>query len=185
MLKITLANTSADLEGILKLQKENHFSNLSAKEAIDQGFVTVKHEKVLLQRMNQHAKSIIAKDDEKLIAYNIVMTKSFRKDIPILVPMFEQMDLLRHKGLNLSEVDYVVCGQICIAKAYRGKGLFKQLYRGFRNHYSKTYPLILTEIAKQNKRSIRAHIKIGFDLVGSYQDAQGNNWELVLWDWSD
>ncbi len=183
MVKLDLVQTQDDLVGILALQDQNHFSNLSHIEKQSQGFVTVKHDLLLLSRMNAKAKSVIAKSNGSIIAYNLVMTKSFRNAIPILIPMFDQMDALKINGQTLRALDYVVCGQICIAKAYRSKGIFEKLYKHFQFHYKERHPYILTEIAFENIRSLKAHLKVGFRKIKTYQDTNGQDWVIVIWEW--
>ena len=42
----------------------------------------------------------------------------------------------------------------------------------------------ITEILDTNKRSLQAHKRIGFHTIYEYRDEKGNNWVIVLWDWS-
>jgi hypothetical protein len=87
MIEFTTANSKSDLEGILILQKSNLAKGLSFEEIQSQGFVTVDHSFDQLKKLNDIEKHVIAKDDEKVIAYVLAMTQKSRHDIPILVPM--------------------------------------------------------------------------------------------------
>ena len=182
MFEITLANHKEDLQGILALQKINHHSNLSELEIQQQGFVTCIHSFEQLQRMNNFAKSIIAKNQNKVIAYNLAMTQDCKDDIPILVPMFKQINALTYQGHPLKNTNYIICGQICIAKEFRAQGLFDKLYDFYATTYSKKYPFILTEIVSSNLRSLNAHKRVGFESLKTYKDKNGTNWEIVIWD---
>ena len=53
---IKLAETESDLLGILNLQNENHFDNVSPELQESKGFVTVRHSLPVLQLMNEKAK---------------------------------------------------------------------------------------------------------------------------------
>lgn len=182
MITYQLAATDQDLQGILTLQKQNLPTQLNPQETESQGFVTVNHTFALLKSMNDTAASIIAKDGNEVVGYNIAMTKAFAKDIPVLVPMFKIMDHLTFKGQSLKDINYIVCGQVCVAKAYRGQGIFDGMYQAYRQHYKEQFPLILTEIATRNTRSLKAHKRVGFEIVYSY-DAPQERWEIVQWAW--
>ena len=43
------------------------------------------------------------------------------------------------------------------------------------------FDLLVTEISTHNKRSSRAHQKVGFEIVKIYEDENGEPWELVVW----
>lgn len=73
-------------------------------------------------------------------------------------------------------------GQVCIDKDYRGKGLFSMLFQKHKELYSKKYELMVTEIATTNKRSQKAHEKVGFKTIHTHKDAL-EEWNVVAWDW--
>lgn len=182
MLNFSLASDNTEVEGILLLQKANLPSNLSAEEINSQGFVTVAHDFDLLQKMNNAAPSVIAKDGDKVVGYAIAMTQAFKDDIPVLVPMFNMIDDLTYEGKKVNEYNYIVCGQVCVAKEYRGQQVFDNLYHAYKKAYANQYDLLITEIASRNSRSLKAHGRVGFDILVSYQAPDGENWEIVVWD---
>ncbi|MFT5021456.1 MAG: hypothetical protein ACI834_000124, partial [Colwellia sp.] len=58
-----------------------------------------------------------------------------------------------------------------------------QLYSSFKTRYAITYSLCVTDIDRKNIRSIRAHLKTGFEVIGAL--SFGNSqWDIVLWDWN-
>ena len=120
------ASTEADLLGILELQSENHLEQISSFE---EGFVTVKHDLQLLKKMNDLAPHVIAKDGEKVVAYVLAMTPALKEDIPVLIPMFEQFNVLTYQEKSLSMWNYLVVGQVCVSKNYRGQGIFDKIYQ--------------------------------------------------------
>ncbi|MGS2740581.1 N-acetyltransferase family protein [Sinomicrobium sp. M5D2P17] len=184
MIQYGLAKSEADLEGILELQKKNFIEALSPEEASNQGFVTVRHDRNLLERMNAEAPSIIARDEDKIIGYCLAMTKKFKEDIPVLIPMFNAIDRLSYNKEYLKDIDYIVSGQVCVDKAYRGQGIFDNLYRQYRDVYKDAFPYILTEILTVNQRSIKAHQRIGFHSLHSYSTPDNTVWDIVIWDWT-
>lgn len=176
----TIAATDQDLYGILKLQRENLATEISNEEALEQGFVTVEHDFALLRRMNAPFPHIIAKDGNEVVGYTLVMSRDLRDEIPVLVPMFEQMDNLTYKGLPLRDTRYMVMGQVCIAKQFRGQGVFAGLYQEMATRLKMDFDLVITEVSLRNQRSLRAHHKVGFETIREYQTTDGEDWAIVL-----
>jgi predicted GNAT family N-acyltransferase len=183
-MKITYekANHSTDLEQILALQKANLKENISIEEASKEGFVTVKHDFETLALMNQSNQHILAKDGDKLVGYALLMERSMAKKVPVLVPMFNLIDASTYQSELLKNKQYVVMGQVCIHKDYRGKGIFKGLFEKFQQVYATKFDYLITEISASNIRSQKAHQKVGFELISIHQD-EVDTWHLVLWNW--
>lgn len=183
MISYSTSNTKEELEGILKLQQLNLAQGLTVDEMQSQGFVTVHHAYDVLEKMNDLEKHVIAKDDETVIGYALAMTKQSRFDIPVLVPMFDVFDQIVYKEKIISTVNYIVVGQVCVDKAYRGQGIFDNCYAAYKKFYSTKYDLAITEIASSNTRSLQAHKRIGFQEIHSYIDPADTEWMVVVWDW--
>jgi ribosomal protein S18 acetylase RimI-like enzyme len=182
MYTVTTVQHPDELEQILALQQVNLPTNIDLPELESQGFVTVQHSLETLQLMNQFAPSIIIKDNDIVIAYALVMLKSCRNLIVTLQPMFAEFDSMKWNGEALDTYKYYVMGQVCVSKDYRGIGLFDQLYQKHREVYSSEYDFILTEVSVRNKRSLRAHERVGFKTVHTYRDMT-DEWAVILWDW--
>ena len=71
-------------------------------------------------------------------------------------------------------------GQICIDKSYRGQGIFSELYQEMAKRMNGDFDYIITEIASRNHRSLRAHQKIGFETIKTYQIENEEEWVLLL-----
>jgi len=168
-----------ELEQILSLQRENLARNLGAQEIAAQGFVTVEHSLDVLKRMHAISPSIIARDGDALAGYALVMPVECRSFIPILEPMFQRLE-----SLGLFRERFYVMGQICVARAWRGQGVFDLLYRAHRDNLRSSYDCSVTEVATRNTRSMRAHARVGFAVIDRYRDAT-DEWALLRWDWSD
>jgi GNAT superfamily N-acetyltransferase len=172
----------AELEQILALQQANLAANVSAAEAQAQGFVTAVHSLEVLQRMHELAPSIVARAESQLAGYALSMRIEARKDVPILEPMFELLETLSFRGRALCDTPFYVMGQICVAKAFRGQGVFDALYRGHRQHYAERFALLVTEVSTRNGRSLRAHERVGFEPLHRYRDSV-DEWVILGWDW--
>ena len=177
--EITTAKSTQDIEGILSLQKKNLPRNISAAEAASQGFVTVDHDHDILAAMNQKHPHIIAKADNEVVAYALIMLREFADRIPVLVPMFERIEQLFYQNEPIRPEQYFIMGQVCVAKSHRSMGVFPALYNGMQQQMKPHFDYIITEIAAHNTRSIRAHEKVGFETIDIYP-SQGVEWHIVI-----
>jgi hypothetical protein len=123
MITFTTANSEEDLIDILHLQRANLAMNLSAGEIAGQGFVTVTHTYEQLSKLNDLEKHIIAKNNDRVIGYLLAMTQQSRYDFPVLIPMFEVFGKTLYKNKAIKDYSYIVVGQVCIDKLFRGQGL--------------------------------------------------------------
>ena len=172
-----------DLVQILELQKKNLAPSLSQEEIDQQGFVTVHHSFEGLKKMNGYEQSVIAKENDMVVAYLLAMTPQSKYDIPILGPMFEVFNQVIYKGKKISEFHYLVVGQVCVAKEFRGKGILDECYGEYKKRFDKKYEFAITEIAQNNVRSMKAHERIGFKTIHQYRESNATHWNIVLWDW--
>lgn len=170
-IEYTPATTAEELVQIMSLQKMNLKSAISELEMAHEGFVTVSHDLELLKRMNDVCSHILAKDRDKVVGYALSMDPGFNKEIPVLQPMFDEL-----KKRNIH--DFLVMGQICVAKTHRKQGIFRGLYAAMKKAAYPKYATIITEVDTSNTRSLGAHVAIGFKKIGTYHSL-GQNWELI------
>lgn len=183
MLQFVPIITDTDLQKILDLQACNLAVNISPEQALEQGFLTVKHEFPVLKRMNDLEQGIMAKDGDVVAGYILAMSKACRNDIPILISMFDAFDQLSYHGKKLDEYHYIVVGQICVDEHYRGQGIFDKMYEAYRALLSPKYDFAITEIARRNHRSLRAHARVGFETIHEFTAPDGEEWNIVVWNW--
>ncbi|MCB0584341.1 MAG: hypothetical protein KDD06_03300 [Phaeodactylibacter sp.] len=179
------STTDLHLRQIMALQKANLPRNISLQESREQGFVTVDHDMETLRDMNTPYCHSTAWAGVEIAGYALVMETRFGARIPVLVPMFELLDGIPWKGRPLRDWRYFVMGQVCVAKPYRGQGVFQGLYLDMRDRLSADFDLVVTEISARNPRSIRAHEKVGFENIHEYTDPDGEHWVIVAWGWED
>lgn len=172
------ASTLDELEQIRTLQLQNSSQNISSEEKLQEGFVTVQHSVDLLEQMNSACAHIIAKDNDAVVGFALVMLSGFRNEIKALIPMFERIDELVPKDKT-----YVVMGQICVDKDYRKQGIFRGLYHFYREELQHQFDYLITEVAAINLRSMQAHEAIGFKIIDTYNE-DGIVWNIILWDWT-
>jgi predicted GNAT superfamily acetyltransferase len=179
----TTSKSEKELQGILQLQKANLPTNLSATEMAAQGFVTVMHTLSDLQKMNEIEQHVIAKDNDKVIAYLLAMTLASKADIDILKPMFQTLESVQFKSKPVSDYNYIVVGQVCVAKQYRGQGILDNCYALYKKTFLAKYDFAITEIATKNTRSLNAHKRVGFSELNTYSAPDGEEWSIVVWEW--
>jgi ribosomal protein S18 acetylase RimI-like enzyme len=184
VIETSLVRDRADLEAILALQRENLRGVGSAEDEQREGFVTVVHTIELLEAMHAVAPSVIAREDGVLAGYALVMPVQARGMVPILDTMFDELDKLEWRGRRFAEMPYYVMGQICVARAFRGRGVVDAMYREHRARYADRFAVCVTEIATRNTRSIRVHERVGFEAIHRYKDFE-DEWAVVAWDWRD
>ena len=174
MITYTQATTSEELRQILELQQQNLPRNLTQKEQESDGFVTVEHTFTVLKEMNDECGHIIAKSEGKVVAYALCMHPKFAESIEILKPMFHEINKVVKGNLN-----YMVMGQICVAKSHRGKGVFRQLYTTMKAKLPSGMDTIITEVAVKNIRSLNAHFAVGFTELKRYSEDNLTEWVLI------
>jgi predicted GNAT superfamily acetyltransferase len=180
---IRAVETQRDLIDILTLQKKNTKTAIPLEEIETQGFVTVEHSLRQLENMQAKIPQIVAVKNQMLAGYALSMTRELKVNIPVLIPLFERLDSLFYNGRAVKDLSYYVMGQICVDKAFRGQGVFRQLYASHKALLSGQYNYCITEVSTRNLRSMQAHYAIGFELLHRFSDTQ-DEWNIVLWDWT-
>ena len=173
MISYCRTTSESELKQILALQQENLPAILTSEEKNKEGFVTVHHDYKILKRMHEVCPHIIAKNGEALIGYALCMHPIFGNEIDVLKPMFKEI-----QKSALKETTFVVMGQICIAKEYRGQGIFRKLYETMVKSVDSEFNHIITEVDAENRRSLQAHYAVGFQKLKTYS-ASGKVWELI------
>ena len=183
MLHATRVRSEKDLAAILALQQANHRGVKTPEEEKAQGFLTVCHSLQTLQQMHALEPSIIVKDIHELVGFALVMPVACSQLVPELLPMFEGLEKIIYHNKPLSAYRYYVMGQICVAQAYRGQGVFDMLYHHHHACLRSNYDFVITEIATRNTRSMRAHERVGFKQLQIQQDDL-DEWAVVIWHWN-
>ncbi len=176
-----IAKTDKHFEQMLALQKENLFTSISEDIQSQQGFVYAQHTISLLKNMSAQLPQVIALHDNLVVGYNLAMTASMGKAIPRLTPMFNEFEKCIYHNKPLTNYKFMVGGQVCVDKNFRGLGLMSRLYNETVKRLPPGYELCTTEISKRNTISLNAHLKTGFEIIATYPD--GNEiWDIVVWD---
>jgi GNAT superfamily N-acetyltransferase len=174
------ATSEKELRQILKLQSDNLSNILSEDHKLKEGFVTLRHDYGVLKKMNDRCAHCIAKNKDEVVGYALSMLKDFKNDVPLLIPMFNEIDkALLDQKLNLN---YIAMGQVCVDKNYRGQGVFRGLYNFMKQELSSEFDTLITEVDLKNTRSSQAHKAVGFEVLKNHV-SDGKNWEIIIWHW--
>ncbi len=180
---LKLVETEKELIGLKQLQTNNLRRLIGEEEAMKEGFVTSEYELSLLQQMHNIHPSIIVKEGDEVVGYTIVTNKEVYGAHPELDHLYNTLDATEYKGALLKNSNYILIGQVCVAKSHRGQGWVPKMYDYYKNLHAKNYTYLVTDISQANKRSIRMHKKIGFETIGVIEQV-GTGWDIVLWDWN-
>lgn len=183
MANLKLVETEKELIGLKQLQTNNLRRLIGEEEAMKEGFVTSEYELSLLQQMHNIHPSIIVKEEDEVVGYTIVTNKEVYGAHPELDHLYNTLDATEYKGALLKNSNYILIGQVCVAKSHRGQGWVPKMYDYYKNLHAKNYTYLVTDISQANKRSIRMHKKIGFETIGVIEQV-GTGWDIVLWDWN-
>ncbi|WAC00845.1 GNAT family N-acetyltransferase [Lacinutrix neustonica] len=137
----------------------------------------MQHDFDLLKKMNDACGHCIAKHEGKVIGYALSMLQAFKNDMPLLIPMFNEIDHVL-SGQN-RRLNYIAMGQICIDKSYRRMGVFRGLYLYMAKELSNEFHAIITEVDSKNTRSSEAHRSIGFKVLSKYT-SNDQLWEVII-----
>jgi ribosomal protein S18 acetylase RimI-like enzyme len=183
MTVLKLVETEQELIGLKQLQTNNLRRLIGEEEAMKEGFVTSEYALSLLQQMHEIHPSIIVKEGEEVVGYTIVTNKEVYGAHPELDHLFNTLDATEYKGALLKNSNYILIGQVCVAKSHRGQGWVPKMYDYYKSLHAKNYQYLVTDISQANKRSVRMHQKIGFETIGVIEQV-GTGWDIVLWDWN-
>lgn len=182
MITITRVSNTSELEEISKLQQLNLKENISLSEAAEQGFLTASYSMEFLSQMHDAIPAIVAKDGDIIAGYALVAVQSIKLHHDLIAELFQAIDEVIVDGQPLANANYVVVGQLCVAKEYRGMGLVQKMYNHFRDCLKESYDFCATDVAQPNARSLKAHKKTGFEVAGTLTYG-GIPWDIVVWKW--
>jgi len=178
---IRLAQSEEDLLLISEMNCQNLGGNLTSEEKEAHGFVSIPYPIDFLKRMNFRLPQIIATSGAQVAGYCLLLDRASANEVELSVPLYPEMDNMEHKNELLSASDYLIVGQVCVGKNFRGQSLSRDLYDFCQKTYSQKYKYLLTTVSVKNPRSVKAHQKAGFQIMAHQPSLQ---WFVVVWDWA-
>lgn len=136
MLHATIVTTGEELAQINKLNQANYRQYITPEEKDREGFVSWFYPLPLLQKTQALAPHIIVKNNDEVVAYALTLLKEEAAFHADLAAMFNNLTNVTYKGKLLTDYNIYCMGQVCIAKPWRGKGLFGMLYKQHKKMFS-------------------------------------------------
>jgi|SRR5690554_1885123 len=161
--------TGSDIEGVLSLQEKYLFRNMSEQER-KRGFVTTPFTKSQIQEViKQNGLFVALNDKDEIIAYVFAADWEYFEQWEIFNYMVSRFPQISFHGSEITTKNTFQYGPICIDIPYRGKGVMSLLMEEMRVEFLKRFPISITFINQINEVSTRAHKKIGWEIVDSFE----------------
>lgn len=169
----------SDLEGILALLRANHVSNLTEEEKAF-GFVTTNITKEQLAELIEKEKGVtIASDKGRVVAFAFAAPWEYWKVWPLFQHMIDILPQYELNGTKFSTENTYQYGPVCVDRAYRGTGLFKEVFDYSLACFEERYPIMVTFVNSVNPLSLAAHTrKAGMTDTGGF-GFNGNNYRML------
>lgn len=165
------AETSEDFQKVFELQNKNLVRSLSESDLKD-GFLSGEFTLGKLRAMNDSICIMTCFSGDGLCGYHIASTPEFNQTAPLLMQMLQQFDKISYKDKQLAEYECFIAGPSCIAKEYRGLGIYPQLISllfDFLKETQNPSRLRISFASASNPRSLNAQKKIGCEIVGEFE----------------
>jgi hypothetical protein len=156
-----------DFESLVSLQNLNLASNLSDEQRRD-GFLSVRFSAEQFADMNDDLCVVVAVEEKIVKAFLSASTVQFNAPFALPKTMIDRLPQVIYDSKPLSDWFVCIAGPICIDADLRGQGLLKMLYDCFYNIAPVQYELATLFVAVDNRRSIRAHEKLGMRIIDEF-----------------
>jgi len=182
MYKMVLTDSISDFEQIIELNKLNNLTMVSKELWAKEGFLSLEFDTNQLNLIRGKYKHVVAKVNNEVVGYALVMLKEKKDILPFFDPMFETVKTAIENG-HLDESQYFVMAQICVAKKYRGQGVFRSLYDELAAQMKDNFSQVVIEVSPKNTRSMIAHAHIGFKDIMPHESTEVIlDWNVLLWE---
>jgi hypothetical protein len=171
----------SDIDGILKLQALNLYTNLSESERLA-GFVTTPFTADQIRTLLSNAGVFIAEDQGEVAGYIFAGTWDFFSQWPIFSYMVSRFPQLSFHETEITVGSTFQYGPVCIDRKLRGSGIFPHLFEAMRSSFAARFPIGLTFINQANPRSLSAHTrKLNLEIVDEFEFKGGSYYSLGFW----
>lgn len=172
--------TETDIEGILHLQSQNLYLNLSSDQLAD-GFVMTPFTADLIRSLLDRDGVFIAELEGKIVAYVLAGGWDFYAQWEIFRLMISRLPNLSFQGKQIEIDRSFQYGPICIDRTLRGSGILPKLFQLIQANFCDRLPIGVTFINQLNQRSLAAHHrKLGFEIIDEFQFNNGNFYTLAF-----
>jgi hypothetical protein len=169
--------SGTDFDGIVKLQDLNLASNITDDQKKD-GFLSAAFSAQQFQSMDNDGCVIAGLDGESVKAFLCSSTPMFNLPFPLPAAMIERFSSIDLGGRSLSNQQVLITGPVCIDQSVRGQGVLEKLYEALYKELFGQYDAAVVFVSKENPRSIKAHEKLGLNVVDEF-DFGGKNYVIM------
>ncbi len=164
---------------VLQLNNSKHL--LCREEQEREGYVTAQYPVNFLKAMHSYTPAVIATvaNTNRIVGYALATTKDIEGQNEAMDSFFNVVKTINYDGKPLDSLKYIVCGQLCISKGHRGKELVKDMYDYMIEKYRDRYDYLVTDVSQSNARSLRAHLRYGFEVIATLPYAS-DVWYIIL-----
>ncbi|MBS2001393.1 MAG: GNAT family N-acetyltransferase [Cyanobacteria bacterium SZAS LIN-5] len=166
-----------DFEQVVTLQKANSLAVLP-EDARGDGFLSSDFTAEQFEQMAKSVALIVALDAGQVIGFVCASTPEFNRNVPVPAAMMQRFPRIKIGSRRLNEVSSFISGPVCVEKSYRGQGVFEALYNKLFDATATDFDVALAFIATSNPRSVKAHGKVGMDVIDRF-DVAGREFYIV------
>ena len=147
-----------DYPQILQLQSENAPDQLSDEQK-RQGFIVSRMSGEELDAINRDLGILVIRD-VGIIAGFVCLNRTTHRPRPgVVAALLEKLPLAVFNGCPLSEQRLFLYGPVCLASAYRGKGLLRQLFDTVKQQMRQEFDAGVAFVNDANPHSLTAHVQ--------------------------
>jgi hypothetical protein len=171
----------SDIDGIIKLQSLNLYTNLSEAERTE-GFVTTPFTAEQIETLLIQTGVFVAQRQEKVAGYIFAGSWDFFSQWAIFPYMVSRFPQIRYQGTQITVNNTFQYGPVCIDRTLRGSETFPQLFKIMRSHFASRFPIGITFINKANPRSLAAHTqKLNLEVIDEFEFNGNFYYTLGFW----
>ena len=159
---------AADFDSVVALSTANLATNLSDEQKRD-GFLSVGWTAEQYAAMNDDLAVIIAVQDKVVKAFLCASTVQFNLPFDLPKAMIDQFPHAMYDGKPLTEWRAFIGGPVCVDASLRGQGILEKLYACLYEMVAPQYDLAIVFVSTTNPRSIKAHEKVGMQVVDEFE----------------
>lgn len=152
---------------MLQLQEENLRVNLSDDQAAN-GFLSLRYTEEMFRRVNDELAIVVAVAEGRVVGYLCAKCFPYAVEFPVLKALIEHMSGREIGGVTISAATAFVYGPVCVSRLVRGTGVPAGMWAALRGLVEPCRKVAVLFIADTNKRSLRAHEKLGMTLCGMF-----------------
>jgi GNAT superfamily N-acetyltransferase len=168
-----------DLPGVLALQEANLHANLSEPERAG-GFLSARFGAEQFIAMAGQVGVMVATASERVVGYACASEVDFNRRFPLLAAMIDAFPRTPYRGGMLDRATCFVYGPVCVDRAWRGRGVLRGLVNALREHTAGRFDCGVAFIARDNQRSLVAHVQgLGLLQAGEFEH-DGRAYHLVV-----